>query len=337
MGFVQADPIRAPGAGPGSDPAAPGHRDTGWAIWIAASGGCSLEEDFLYAYGFMPPRGARSAPPASAAGRGRGRAARAGRAGGRGAGVRPGAAGRRIRARSRRRSGGSGRSTPGAAFRRRARGRSKACGIMDCCACISGRTGSGSTRPHRWRVRRCRRRSGRGGLVMLVARVLAPVLGGEPAGRAGADGAAQSGARHAAAGDRACCAATARCGARRSTERPICGRRRPGGGEAGVGAAGGAGCSRRSTRWSGIGGASSIYGGGPIGSRRMFRRPSASAATTRCRCCGATCGDRVGERVGRGGTGAGGTGFRRAAARSQVFTRALEAEIGRMERFLAPR
>ena len=47
------------------------------------------------------------------------------------------------------------------------------------------------------------------------------------------------------------------------------------------------GCSRRSIRWSGIGGASKCSGTGPIASRPTRRRRSASMATTRCRCCGA--------------------------------------------------
>ena len=78
-----------------------------------------------------------------------------------------------------------------------------------------------------------------------------------------------------------------------------------------------------------------IYGGGPIGSRRMFRRPSASAATTRCRCCGAT--SRSGGRTCRwwrdGCRRRWASRGRRPAARPS--TRALEAEIGRMERFLS--
>ena len=47
-------------------------------------------------------------------------------------------------------------------------------------------------------------------------------------------------------------------------------------------------CSRRSTRSSGTGAASSCSGTGPIASRRTRRRRSASSATTRCRCSGAT-------------------------------------------------
>ena len=47
-------------------------------------------------------------------------------------------------------------------------------------------------------------------------------------------------------------------------------------------------CSRRSTRWCGTAAASSSSGAGPTASRPTRRRRSASAATTRCRCCGAT-------------------------------------------------
>ena len=47
-------------------------------------------------------------------------------------------------------------------------------------------------------------------------------------------------------------------------------------------------CSRPSTRWSGTGAASSCCGAGPTVSRPTHPRRSACAATTRCRCCGAT-------------------------------------------------
>ena len=47
-------------------------------------------------------------------------------------------------------------------------------------------------------------------------------------------------------------------------------------------------CWRRSTRWCGTVAASRPSGAGRIASRPMCRRRSASAATTRCRCCGAT-------------------------------------------------
>ena len=61
----------------------------------------------------------------------------------------------------------------------------------------------------------------------------------------------------------------------------------------GVAASGGStrsarGCWRRSTRWSGIGGASSCCGAGHTSSRPTRPRPSARWATTRCRCCTAT-------------------------------------------------
>ena len=48
------------------------------------------------------------------------------------------------------------------------------------------------------------------------------------------------------------------------------------------------GCWRRSIRWSGTAAASSCSGAGPTGSRPTRRWRSASAATTRCRCSGAT-------------------------------------------------
>ena len=46
-------------------------------------------------------------------------------------------------------------------------------------------------------------------------------------------------------------------------------------------------CWRRSIRWCGIAGASSCSGAGRIASRPTRRCRSASSATTRCRCCGA--------------------------------------------------
>ena len=48
------------------------------------------------------------------------------------------------------------------------------------------------------------------------------------------------------------------------------------------------GCWRRSIRSSGTAAASSCSGAGPTASRPTRRRRSASSATTRCRCCGAT-------------------------------------------------
>ena len=48
------------------------------------------------------------------------------------------------------------------------------------------------------------------------------------------------------------------------------------------------GCSPRSTRWSGTAGASRCSGVGRTGSRPIPRRPGASWATTHCRCCGGT-------------------------------------------------
>ena len=68
------------------------------------------------------------------------------------------------------------------------------------------------------------------------------------------------------------------------------------------------GCWRRSIRWCGTAAASSASGAGPTASRPTRRRPSASSATTRCRCCGATD-RRLGQRVGRGSSDAAGVGF----------------------------
>ena len=88
-------------------------------------------------------------------------------------------------------------------------------------------------------------------------------------------------------------------------------------------------CSRRSIRSSGTGGASSCSGAGPIASRPTRRRRSASSATTRCRCCGATSVDRLGQPV-RSATARCSAEIGYAAGRpprDAAFARALDDEL----------
>ena len=98
------------------------------------------------------------------------------------------------------------------------------------------------------------------------------------------------------------------------------------------------GCSHPSTRSSGTAAASSCCGAGPTASRPTRRQRSACAATTRCRCCGATassagatwrsamagCDARLGYVAGK-------------PPREAGFRQALDDELARIETFLAPR
>ena len=90
------------------------------------------------------------------------------------------------------------------------------------------------------------------------------------------------------------------------------------------------GCSRRSIRWSGIAAASRISGAGSTGSRPTRRPRSASSATTRCRCCGATAsiGWANADRR-REGYAASSRTSSAQAPRDAAFRRELDAEVER--------
>ena len=93
-------------------------------------------------------------------------------------------------------------------------------------------------------------------------------------------------------------------------------------------------CSRRSTRSSGTGAASSCSGAGPTASRPTRRRRSASSATTRCRCSGATRSSAGPTPRCAGAAWSSRPASRTAPETSDEFRHELAAERERMATFL---
>ena len=302
LGFVQADPIRAPAR---AQDLTLRHRVRDYRAGDLERRypRLAVEEDFFVNYGFVPRATQALMHPRTRAPRGRRRAAAQAQAvldfvRERGV-VHPREVDAHFAARqgtqlvrrllARQHAAARCHALPRAAARGTARGRH---------ALLRGARSHARGRRPRARAGRAGRRAG--GQVRAAARGLAE-LPDQPAGR-----------RRAAVGR----TAARRAGARPCAPGPCRGRRRrlvlAGRREPGLAGATRrttrCACWRPSTRWSGTAAASSCCGAGPIASRPTRRRRSACAATTRCRCCGAT------------GSSAGAT-WRSAAAR-------LQADIG---------